>query len=200
MFDVTLLKESLDAIIAVTMFAGYALNEIKKYLDQRRKNRKDNVATMFKTLERVYEKLIECRVETSANSVMVLEFHNGDHFMSDSPILKMTSTYETNDASVTKISPEIHNKLITKTQVFVQDLVKKEYITYIDIDNLQESDDFIEILKMKEAKEFYALPLKNNKKDIIGVICLVYYSGKPSKSVQDLLKYYADHVSILLRN
>lgn len=195
MWDFTELGESLGIII---LFIGYFLKEFKEWLDKKKKEKKDNIKNGIGNNINIYEKIVECRYKFSADRVAIIQFHNGDFYYSNNPILKCSMTHETTDVSIAKIMKDEQNVLVSRFPKFFSDLTLNDVVRYTNVQEMDTSD-IVEELKFKGIVSFYAVKLYNEKKDIVGFLTLSYCDRMVGSISEKELINYAENITFLLR-
>ena len=129
------------------------------------------------------------------------QFHNGDHYYSNSSILKMSVTHETTDDSTTRIIESCQNILVSKYHKFLDSLLKEELLTYNSIQSkTKKDDDMIMLLKVGGIQTYYAVKLLNQKDEVIGFFSISYCNQrKLDENMLNIFKDYGNTISFLLR-
>lgn len=193
----------IDSLALIVIGISVTIKKIKDYIRNRRNKNKDKfrVEGSSKNMSLVYEKIIECRVDLGGCRVNVTQFHNGDHYYSNSSILKMSVTHETTDDSTTRIIESCQNILVSKYHKFLDSLLKEDVIIYDDIQSkTKKDDDMIMLLKVGGIQTYYAVKLFNQKNEVTGFISVSFCNQrKLDENMLNIFKDYGNMISFLLR-
>jgi len=73
--------------------------------------------------QRVYTELVEMRALTDADRSYVLRFHNGNEFLPDNPVWKVSCTHEIVKAGVSYESAELQGLLVSRIHNLIDSLI-----------------------------------------------------------------------------
>lgn len=193
------INEIVESVSIGLIVLYHVYKKVTEYIVNKKHNIKDRVEQGLSYSSQIYEILVECRVKHKANRISVSQVHNGDYYLSNKPIMKISMTHETTDVTTNKIIKEEQNVIITKFPEFFKDLLEYDIVKYNDIQNM-ETYGIIEELKFKGVKSFYASKILNQKKDLIGFIGMAFTDYIVDEIDEiDFIKC-AENVSFLLRN
>ena len=119
------LKNGIVQIVLLTV-GGLALllltkarSKLIKFFFERQS--KHNLIGFVKQSKAIYEKLLEARVRLDAARVFVSQFHNGEYFSGDSPVWRVSRTYETTaDGVAEMLAPGAKERRSLVEDVMVQ--------------------------------------------------------------------------------
>lgn len=150
---------------------------------------------------RIAEKLVEIRVESSADRVSVFLFHNGEKYANGNSILKMSQAYE---VLAPGISPQKDNNrgiLVSTVPESVSFLVDgtNRNIAKTKVADLEPS--FYKAVMDEQGVKFTAkYPLRKGH-DIVGYVCSEYVqTDSPDVSSLDSLKRQASQIELYINN
>jgi len=142
----------------------------------------DTIEEETKSNENVYTALNYTLEEMEGDRAYILEFHNGQHYLSGRGQQKFSCSYEIVQEG---ISAECHNSQehrVSNYHTYVSQLVEKEQFAYTDI---EEMDDhvFAGLLHQKGVKSIYNVPIKTLNGKIIGILGIDYIKTGATKNI-----------------
>ncbi len=190
-----------EALSVLIFFFAFIGKKLREYILKNNKANKNKVEENSKKLDKLYNKIIECRHNFGACRVSINQFHNGEYYYSKNSILKMSMTHETTNASTAKIMSDYQNVLASKYHKFLNLLVDNDVVVYDNLDDVDDSDDDMVLdLKLNGTYSFYASKIKDAKGKVVGYLTMSFCS-KPEDIIEvEEFKEYKDLVSFILRS
>lgn len=186
-------------IILVLFFGNWLkknrINIIEKLTKKSVIENKNNLNTN----KDIQKELIELRLETGADRVMVYQFHNGDYYIDNSSILKMSVTFEHTNTNIVSIMNDLQGMLVSKYPNFLVDLLDKSYLEIKDVNEDYDRYEIAKELTYRQVESFYAIKLINASGKFIGFITLCYLDKNNTKDfIETEFINYARRVTFLL--
>lgn len=184
-------------IVVLSIFVKKFIEWYKLFKSSNKNKMEDNT----KKMEKIYEKLIECRLTFGACRVSINQFHNGEYFFSEDSIVKMSMTHETTDESTAKISINYQSVLASMYPKFIKLIYSEDVVVYKNIGNIDNSDDDMVLdLKMNGTEEFYVVKLTNSKGHLIGFLGISFCDTQIKPVDLKKVKDFGNLISFILRN
>jgi hypothetical protein len=148
------------------------------------KNDMDFLSSFEQDLK-IQEMLTELRVYYGASRALVYLFHNGGHFLTGSPMKKMSCIYETAKRGVSYEGPNSRNLSISMLPDLIS-ILSDEHPKLYNLEDL--GDTFLKhYLDTRNVKQFAYIPLRRGV-EIIGYVGINYCDEKdlPDDAEKDL--------------
>jgi hypothetical protein len=187
----------LEHIYVTIVFVIYVAVRVYKFI--KKKLKKTNISNELNSLSVIYEKLIELRLLFGASRVTITQFHNGEYYVNDTSILKMSITHETDEDGTARVIDKYQSININKYNKFLIALDKNDVVSYNNVSSIEShyDDDMLLDLKLYGTESFYSVKLHNTKGQIFGFISLSFNENKEIDITE--FKEYANMIGFLLR-
>ena len=128
--------------------------------------------------------------ETEADRSYVLEFHNGEHYLSGRSQQKLSCTYEIVSEGISVESQNIQNIRVSNFHGLVKSISQDQTFACRNVDQYDDDMSFRAFMQSKGVKSMFARPIKTLNGKIIGIIILEYVKEprRWSDDAEDFLK------------
>lgn len=156
---------SFTSIVVALIGVGY----FRKMNDKKIHNKsKNNLIDQIDKDEIIHLSIREIRRKLNCDRICVWQFHNGGSYYSDTPVQKMSITYERCSDGLEKNGPKNQSVLVSSLNTYVKEIIKGNMF-YSDINNM--SDIGLRSLAQSSGtKSHCAIPLYSKEKDLIGLL------------------------------
>lgn len=113
-------------------------------------------------------------LETEADRVYVMEFHNGENYFSGKSQQKLSCTYEVVSEGISCEYTKLQNIRVSNMHSMVQEIAKEKPFLCDSINDYNEDISFKSFLQEKGVKSMFAQPVKSLNGKILGVIIIEY--------------------------
>lgn len=189
------IKDAIELIFIILMGLTEFIKQVKSWFKKKKYSKNNNIKNVVDFDVKIYEKLVECRVNYRADRCSFFQFHNGEIYFSNNSILKLSLTHETTSEGTTEIRKIFQNSLVSKYPKFMKKLLLEDVISYNISDEITD-DELSNELQYHGIDTFYYVKVLNKQKEIIGFLFLGF-TRKHEKFDLSLLKEYADNIGYL---
>jgi len=164
---------SIVFLYAAVQLINIGINWIKYKAGDTKKNEKisesfDRKSEIDFQIQLLIEKAL---LETSGNRIYIMEYHNHSDNLSKLPIYYMSCNYEVYKTGLFPIGNQFKQVSTSLFPKLLSNLQSSEYLV-LDIDNISDSIDGYELLKAKNERKAFVVPMRNFTKIPIGYIAL----------------------------
>jgi len=169
------LKDILEMVGIIVVIVGTVLDKIVRYY-QTKNNKKEKIDITKDVYnnKKIHDILTKLRIDLDADIVYITQFHNGDHFISNSSILKQTVTHESHDETVKGVMDKMKSVLISKYSTYINDIVTIDMVRIPDVDEYSKCLSKTVFLLENEIKSQYAIKISNAGNQIIGYLSISF--------------------------
>jgi len=156
---------SFTSIVVALIGVGY----FKKINDRKAHNKsKNNLIDQIDKDEIIHLSIREIRRKLNCDRICIWQFHNGGSYYSDTPVQKMSITYERCSDGLEKNGPKNQSVLVSSLNSYVKEIILGKMF-YSDINNM--SDIGLRSLAQSSGtKSHCAIPLYDKGDNLIGVL------------------------------
>jgi hypothetical protein len=177
----------------ITGVAGIQVYErIKLYFKE--KGKKHNIKELNMMDLKIYEKLAECKTKYKADRCLFFQFHNGEIFLNNNSILKMSLSHESNNDGIIQLKNEFQTVLISVAPNFIHKLIEHESF---QLDTHSSGEDFIKNFKFYGIESVMVHRVEDKKKKVIGFVCVCYHTHLQHRDFEPL-KDLSEHIGFLI--
>jgi hypothetical protein len=166
---------SITSIIVALISAGL----VKSFLDKRKENnsRKKLVQQIEKD-QIVYYTIREIRRKYNSDRIFVMQFHNGGNFYTESPMQKVSITYERCSDGLERITEKYQNVLISHMCWYVNQVINKKMFYYYteDIEDVPTRA----LIRNFGCQSHLAVPIYDKSNHLVGIVGLDWVFSEPS--------------------
>lgn len=176
------LMTSLTSIIVAIIGTGI----FKKYQDKQSENSsKVKLLKQIKLDEIIHYSLRELRREYNSDRIYIMQFHNGGNFFSNSPIQKMSVTYERCSDGLERISDRFQNIFVSNHNWYINTILNDE-LFFTDIDSVEDVTTR-GLLRSSGCQSQAAVTIYDKSGNLIGLLILDWvFSEIPSEILNGL--------------
>lgn len=172
---------SITSIIVALISAGL----VKAFLDKRKESssRKKLVQQIEKD-QIVYYTIREIRRKYNSDRIFVMQFHNGGNFYTESPMQKVSITYERCSDGLERISEKYQNVLISHMCWYVNKVINKNMFYY----NTDEIEDVPTraLIRNFGSQSHLAVPIYDKLNHLVGIVGMDWvFSEPPDEFLKD---------------
>lgn len=174
---VELLITSFTSIVVALVGAGF----FKRMSEKQEKNRsRDSLMQQIKKDEIIHLAIRDVRRRYNADRVYIWQFHNGGNFYTNSPIQRISITYERHSDGLERKAEKNQNMLVTSFTSYVKNIIDG-IMFYTDINDM--SDIALRSLAHSNGtKAHAAVPIYDKDKNLVALLALDWvFSEIPSK-------------------
>jgi hypothetical protein len=178
---IELLLTSFTSIFVALVGAGF----FKKITQRREKLKsKDLLMEQIKKDEIIHLSLRQIRRDFNVDRIYIWQFHNGGYFYSQTPMQKISITYERCSEGLERNAEKNQNVLMANFNDYVKDVINGEMF-FIDINDIQ--DLGIRSLNASNGTQSHcAVPIYDNDKQLIAILSMDWvFSEIPKEIIED---------------
>ncbi len=149
----------------------YGINYLKDKIKERKSRIRESIPRLVENDVEVYKLLSELLIRTKASRAMVLQFHNGTHYVNAASQMKMSCTHEIVADGISKEAKNMQNMLVSQHATTVNDIISSDY-TVLNVCN-NDVEDFKQILRSQGVETAIYAPFSKGH-DIEGFIGITY--------------------------
>lgn len=186
-------------IIIVLFFGGWLKKNRMKVVEYLTKKSILKQKSDLKENKEIKKELIELRKDLNADRVLIYQFHNGDYYINNSSILKMSVSFEDCNNNLVPIMDELQNMLVSKYPNLLFDILEKDYLAIEDIEQTYDRYEISHELNYREVEKFYGIKLVDKNDKFIGILTVSYLN--PEKAISfdsNILLDYSRRITYLL--
>lgn len=156
---------SFTSIVVALIGVGY----FKKINDKKIYNKsKNNLIDQIDKDEIIHLSIREIRRKLNCDRICIWQFHNGGSYYSETPVQKMSITYERCSDGLEKNGPKNQSVLVSSLNSYVKEIILGKMF-YSDINNM--SDIGLRSLAQSSGtKSHCAIPLYDKEDNLIGIL------------------------------
>lgn len=173
---------SLTSIIVAIIGTGI----FKRYQDKQSENSsKLKLMKQLKLDEIIHYSLRELRREYNSDRIYIMQFHNGGNFFSNSPIQKMSVTYERCSDGLERISDRFQNIFVSNHTWYVNSVLNNEMF-FTNIDDIEDITTR-GLLRSAGCQSQAAVTISDKTGNLIGLLVLDWvFSEIPNEFVNGM--------------
>jgi len=165
---------SITSIIVALISAGL----VRSFLDKRKEN--NSRKKLVQQIERdqiVYYTIREIRRKYNSDRIFVMQFHNGGNFYTESPMQKLSITYERCSDGLERITEKYQNILISHMCWYVTQVINKKMFYY----NTEDIEDVPTraVIKNFGSQSHLAVPIYDKLNHLVGIVGLDWVFSEP---------------------
>lgn len=196
-------------IVGGIVGVSYAVSiAIKKFMTHRKRDKLGkSLISMTKFDREIQGLLTEARLANLANRIMIMQFHNGDHFFSGTPIQKVMCTHESVSMGYASIGSGWASAPVSLMAPMISIMIEHKDETHL-VKDMVDSYAKYELTTLG-VHSFAIVPLHTSpgvgfKDQAIGYLCLHWMGSPPppcdSAQVWDKLHAVSHSIEFLLEN
>lgn len=186
------LTEIIEGIFIAGVAGIQVYEKLKTYFKD--KNKKHNIKDLNMMDLKIYEKLAECKTKYRADRCIFFQFHNGEVFLNNNSILKMSLTHESNNDGITQLKNEFQTIHISSAPNFIHKLIENETF---QLDTHKTDEDFICNFKFYGVESVMVHRVEDEKKKVIGFVCMCFHTALQHRDFEPL-KDLSEHIGFLI--
>ncbi len=186
------LTEIIEGLFILGVAGIQVYEKVKAHLSN--KNKKHNIRDLNMMDLKIYEKLAEGKTRYKADRCLFFQFHNGEIFLNNNSILKMSLTHESNNDGIIQLKNEFQTVLISVAPNFIHKLIENQTF---QLDTHRSDDDFISNFKFYGVESVMVHRVEDKKKKVIGFICMCYHTPIQHRDFEPL-KDLSEHIGFLI--
>jgi len=169
---------SFTSIFVALLSAGY----FRKRADRKEKlQSKDKLMEQIKKDEIIHLSLRQIRRDYNVDRIYIWQFHNGGYFYSNTPMQKISISYERCSEGLERNAEKNQNVLITNFNDYVKDVINNNMF-YTDINDI--TDIGIRSLNASNrTKSHCAVPIYDKEKHLIAILSMDWVFSEMPKSI-----------------
>ena len=152
--------------------------------------------------QKITELLVEVRLAAKADRVCIYLFHNGEHYISGSSILRISGAYETVAFGISMQRLSAQSILISTVPEAVSFLVNPDAQEAVAVANVEDLAPgfYRSALELQGVRATAKYPLYKSS-DVVGFICADYVQQLPPSDADiDILKRHAPKLEMYLHH
>lgn len=158
---------SITSIIVALIGTGV----FRRYQEKQNENlSKNKLLKQLKIDELIHYSLREMRRQYNADRIYIMQFHNGGNFFSNSPIQKMSVTYERCSDGLERISSRFQNIFVSNHTWYIN-LILNDQMFFTNIDDIEDITTR-GLLRSSGCQSQVAVPILDKTGHLIGVLVL----------------------------
>lgn len=169
----------------------YGVNVLKSKIASKKEPKRESIPLMVENDVEVYKILSEVLLKSKASRALVMQFHNGTHYVNSASQMKMSCTHEVVSDGIAKVSKNMQNMLISQHAQSVNNIITNaSFPVKVDDDDTEELKQLLRAQGVDFA--MYAPFMRGS--DIEGFIGINYldplvdnFPGESEEIVQDKL-------------
>jgi len=170
---------SITSIIVALITTGL----IKHYLDKKKEN--SSRKKLVKQIERdefVYFTIREIRRKYNSDRIFVMQFHNGGNFYTESPMQKLSITYERCSDGLERVTEKYQNILVSNMCWYIKQTIDGNMF-YKNTDDIEDVPTRA-LIKNFGIQSHLAIPIYDRMNHLVGIVALDWvFSDIPEKYI-----------------
>lgn len=170
---------SITSIIVALISAGV----VRSYIDKRKE--KESRRKLVKQIEKdqiVYYTIREIRRKYNSDRIIVMQFHNGGNFYTESPMQKVSITYERCSDGLERIAEKYQNILVSHMCWYITQTINKKMFYY----NTHDIEDVPTraLIRNFGSQSHLAVPIYDKLNHLVGIVAMDWvFSEPPSECI-----------------
>lgn len=165
---------SITSIVVALISAGV----IRAYTDKRKE--KESRKKLVKQIEKdqiVYYTIREIRRKYNSDRIVVMQFHNGGNFYTESPMQKVSITYERCSDGLERIAEKYQNVLVSHMCWYITHTLNKEMFYY----NTSDIEDVPTraLIRNFGSQSHIAVPIYDKLNHLVGIVAMDWVFSEP---------------------
>lgn len=165
---------SITSIIVALISAGL----IRSFLDKRKESssRKRLVQQIEKD-QIVYYTIREIRRKYNSDRIFIMQFHNGGNFYTESPMQKVSITYERCSDGLERITEKYQNVLVSHMCWYINNVINKNMF-YYNNDDIEDVPTRA-LIKNFGSQSHLAVPIYDRLNHLVGIVGMDWVFSEP---------------------
>lgn len=186
------LTEIVEGVFIMIAIGAQVYEKLKLHINK--KNKKHTIKDLNSMDLKISQKLAEYQTMYKSDRCLFFQFHNGEIYLNNNSILKMSLTHEFNKDGIVPLKNEFQSVLISIAPNFIFKLTESNTF---QLDTHNSGEDFISNFRFYGVESVMIHKVENNNKKLIGFVCMCFHNQMRHRDFEPL-KDLSEHIGFLI--